>query len=68
MKFTATIPNNTWLGVAFGAGMNGVDVYWFSSDGGGTARDMYASSYSSPGVSSASHLEDVKISVVSGKY
>ena len=63
--FTATIPDNTYLAIAFGSDMIGVDMILFQADGEDSAAyDMWSSNFATPMYDKYNHLNT---EVVNGK-
>ena len=49
MKLTATIPNNTYMALAFGSDMIGTDMILWQADGDDSAaHDMWSSNFATP--------------------
>ena len=45
LQFNVTIPENTYLGIAFGKGMNGVDMVRFVGADDGYVEDLWSNFY-----------------------
>ena len=45
----ATVPENKWLGLAWGTGMFNVDATWFAGSGAdGVVQDLWMTGYATP--------------------
>ena len=57
--FRATIPNNSWFAIGFGAKMENTDMIgWHADNGVGSTKDYWSDGYGTPAIDTVSHLKD----------
>ena len=68
MKLTATVPENMYLGLAYGAGMNKVDMVTFQAKDDGKVTDLWGEGYQVPTTDKQQDYTDTKVTKADGSY
>ena len=68
LKYSVTVPNNMYLGLAYGSGMVNVDMVRFSGSGSGVVQDLWSTGYYEPAVDTVQSYVDTTVTQNSGTY
>ena len=68
LKYDVTIPENTYLGLAYGRGMNNVDMVVFSASGFGSVTDHWSKSIGAPPEDKQNDYMNTQVDISGGSY